>query len=307
MVNRFGRNAPVANPPSFLFPSLMASPLYKIASSIADLHRVLRMPDEFNNAEEQRNILRRVALYRELCQRVRRSSTMTLIFGAIMLAVWSAVIPNGRQFSIFGTIFLCLAILEFGTGLLNRFWPSAEGVLLEGAVLVAFGSWNVARELMIWQGIIQGGQVQVLFLAFGVWWIFQGLQTCRSYFQLRVLFAQRPSAEHLRWFDDLLKEIRESDPRTDALALRLPTEPYISAKLLGENAFFLYPDGDVVILGREEVYLERDATKNPEKPIGYLILAGYPMRPFPLSQANWDNYVNWKGDDGLPVARPIGS
>jgi hypothetical protein len=259
---------------------------------------------DFAEAEQKRNILRRVAAYRDLCNRVRRSSTTSIVFGGIMLAFWYGVLPEAMKFQIFGLIYLGLAMLEFGTGLLNRFFPSAEGVLLEGVVLFAFGGWNLGREILIWQGILPG-RFSAVFAAFGGWWLFQGLNVCRSYFGLRRLFALRPSSEHIRWFEQLVREIRTADPKTDPQALMLPSEPYLSAKLLGDTAIFLFPDGQVEVLARSDVRLDIEPTENPERPRGVLMLGGYVLRPFPLSRANWENYQRWKSEeiDDLPEAR----
>ena len=50
-------------------------------------------------------------------------------------------------------------------------------------------------------------------------------------------------AEHIAWFDDLVREFEPSDPQTDELALDLPTGPHWKAKLLGSTAFFAWLRG----------------------------------------------------------------
>ena len=83
--------------------------------------------DEPIDPEEVRYVLRRVAAYREVCERVRKGSTGSLIFGGIMLAIWQWALPENLKFQWFGIVYLALAILEFGSGVLNRLFPSAEG------------------------------------------------------------------------------------------------------------------------------------------------------------------------------------
>lgn len=262
---------------------------------------------------ETRHVLRQVAVYRDLRNSVRKKSTGNLIFGGIMLAVWQFAIPDQLKFAPFGLVYLALAMLEFCVGLLNRLWPTAEGILLDGLVLMAFGLWNAAREGLVWFKVLPGRINPVLGL-FGVFWLWQGVQTVRSYFQLRAALPERPTAAHLRWFDDLERELRHADPRDDASALALPTDPFLTAKLLGGNAFFLDPNGHVIITARELVTLERVESDDPERPPrGYLSIEGTEYPPFKLSDANWNNYVAWKReggedplatDDSPPPVRP---
>lgn len=255
---------------------------------------------------ETRHVLRQVAVYRDLRNSVRKKSTGNLIFGGIMLAVWQFAIPDPLKFAPFGIVYLALAMLEFCVGLLNRLWPTAEGILLDGLVLFAFGLWNVARFALVWVKVLPGPASPVLGV-FGLFWLFQGAQTVRSYFQLRASLPARPTNEHLRWFDDLERELRHADPRDDASALAVPTDPFLTAKLLGDNAFFLDPNGHVLIAARADVSLERVESGDPERPQrGYLSIEGVEYPPFKLSEANWNNYVAWKregGEDPLATAQ----
>src|SRR5690349_14406751 len=104
--------------------------------------------DDWLAGEQKRAVLRNVAAYRVLCQRVRRGATGGLIFGAFMLGIWY-LIPNRGQFgkfSPFGLIYLGLAALEFTVALWNKVRPSAEGVLMDGLVLTVFGASTLLRQ-----------------------------------------------------------------------------------------------------------------------------------------------------------------
>jgi hypothetical protein len=246
---------------------------------------------------ETRQVLRQVAAYREVCESVRRKSTGSLIFGGIMLAIWYFAL-QGMQFTPFGLVYLGLALLELSVGLLNRVWPTAEGVLLDGLVLFAFGGWNVARAALIWFKLLPGGLNPVL-LVFGIIWLLQGLQTIRSYFQLRRAMPATPTREHLRWFDGLVRELRDADPRDDPKAVAFPTEPFLTGKLLGDTAMFLDQSGAITITVRQDVNLERVESSDPERPPrGYLSIDGSEFPPFKLSDVNWNNYVAWKREGG---------
>lgn len=262
---------------------------------------------------EMRQTLRQVAAYREVCNAVRRKSTGALFFGGIMLAVWYLAIPDFLKFKPFGLVYLILAMLELCVGLLNRIWPTAEGILLDGLVLFAFGLWNVARQVLVWQNLVPG-QVNPVLAVFGLYWLFQGVQTIRSYFALRRAMPMTPTTEHLRWFDGLVRELRDADPREDATSVAFPTEPFLTGKLLGDTAFFLDPSGSVLITTRSDVHLERVESEDPDRPPrGYLSVEGLQFPPFKLSDANWNNYVAWKREGGedplaaadIPSVRPI--
>lgn len=254
----------------------------------------LREPDP----DELRLVLSQVAAYRDVSNSVRKKSTGSLIMGGIMLAVWYFAIPEPFRFTLFGLIYLGLALLEFCVGLLNRLWPTAEGILLDGLVLLVFGCWNAAREGLIWKGILPG-RVNPVLGFFGVYWAFQGIQTIRSYFQLRRAMPARPTIAHLRWFDGLIRELKDADPREDAKAVAFPTDPFLTGKLLGDMAFFLDPSGSVTISSRRDVSLERVLPDDPDRPPrGYLSIDGNEFPPFKLSDVNWNNYVAWKREGG---------
>lgn len=255
--------------------------------------------DDWLLGEQKRAVLRNVAAYRGLCHQVRRSSTGGLIFGAIMLAIWYVAIPDREKFRVFGLIYLGLAGLEFTAAVWNKFRPSAEGVLIDGIVLLAFGAATLLRQYLIFQGQMPG-RVFPLLVLFGAYWVWAGVSHVRSYAQLRRAFAQRPTAEHLRWFDELLHEVRRADPAEDATALDLPTRPPVRGKLLGDTAVFLQAGSDdVIIAARDDVEIEREPAKGRDRdPVGYLLIEGADFGGFPLDPDNWRNYAAWKTEGG---------
>lgn len=243
-------------------------------------------------AEEKRATLRRVAAYRALCDRVRRSALGTLFFGGLMLAFWQFVIPNGLKWTPFGYVLLGLAVLELSVGALNRFFPSAEGILLEGVVAAVFGGLQVWQGLELRRG---GGRTSPSFFVVGVISLLQALGRVREYIAVRREFADRPSAEHIRWFDELAREVRDADPKTDPTALALPTHPFLTAKLLGDTAFFTDGAGEVIIVAREAVELDLEIPDPARPPVGRLSISSVSFHPFTLTKANWENYCAWKG------------
>lgn len=258
--------------------------------------------DDRPDGEEVRHVLRNVAAYRGLCAEVRRSSTGGLFFGGLMFVIWYLAFGQRNDYGPFSLLYLGLAGLEFTVALWNRVNPSAEGILLDGVVLLAFGAATLARHLLIMQGVIVGPAPSVVFTLLAVYWMYSGFSTARSYFYIRRAFSHRPSAEHLRWFNDLLREIKAADPEADPTSLDLPTKPPLRAKLLGDTALFLAPgEDDPLILAREDVVIERlPPAEGDATPRGRLYL-GEEVGVFKLDPANWRNYSAWKWEGGEPV------
>lgn len=265
--------------------------------------------DDWQQGEHRRAVLRNVAAYRDLCQRVRSTATGGLLFGAFMLGIWWFLIPPKEQFGPFGLIYLGLAGLEFAAALWNKVAPSAEGVAIDGIVLLLFGGSHLVRQAVLWQAG-GGGRTSILLVLFGCYWVYQGVSHLRSYWHLRRAFAERPTAEHMRWFEGLVREARNADPANDDDALDLATRPPVRGKLLGDTAVFVVGGTrDVLIVARDDVRIDRTQGKDPDRgPDGYLVIEGEAFGRFPLDGDNWRNYAKWKGTAGdPPVVGPAGS
>jgi hypothetical protein len=264
--------------------------------------------DEPIDPEEVRYVLRRVAAYREVCERVRKGSTGALVSGGIMLAIWYFLLPDRAKFDWFGLVYLTLACLEFGSGLLNRLFPSAEGVLLAALVLMSFGGWNIAREVLIWQKIVAfpgANTVSPIFIVLGFMWLVQGFRQAQGYLQLRRQFAERPTGVQIRWFNDLLREIKYADPKTDPQAVFFDTQPALTGKLLGDTAFFVERGDATIIVARRDVRLEREELGGDRPARGYLSIRGAEFPPFPLGTKTWENFVQWKREGGEEPPPPV--
>jgi hypothetical protein len=255
------------------------------------------------DAARKMMVLHQVAAYRELCRRVARSGTHSLIFGAVMLALWYAQFGQGRAnnaLKLFSLLYLTVAVLEFAVGLMNLF---------DGVVLMVFGASTLARQYMLMQGMAPG-RPSTFFAVFGALWLWQGFNHVRGYNSLRRAFVERPTAAHMRWFEELLREIRSSDPEADPQALDLPSKPRIRGKLLGDLALFLVGGPDqLVIAHRDDVSIipeEADEDDPDRLPFAGLYAEGQELGRFRLDPENWRNYTSWKAEGGEPpVVRPV--
>lgn len=257
------------------------------------------MSDDWNDAEEKRAALRRVAAYRDLQKAVRKSSRGSLFFGAFMLLIWYGLFGAQNDFGAFSLVYLTLGAIEFAVGLWNRVAPSAEGIFFDGAVLILFGAATLLRQYLIWQGHMRGF-LSPFSLMFGAYWLWQGIGHIRSYAIIRQAFVQRPTNEHIAWFDSLIAEINRENPDTDDTLLDLPTKPAVKAKLLGDTAIVLLSrSSDVLVVAREGLTIVPGESRGAERlPFATLILEGVEFSEFTLHPENWRNYKNWKLEGG---------
>lgn len=257
------------------------------------------MADEF----EMRMRLQKVAAYRELCRGIRRSGRENVIFAVIMMFLAYLFIQQGPANPLILALYGILIGGEVLVGLFKWLMPSAEGVLLDGIVLLVFAAFNFGLGFMRLQAGLGLNPVMVFL---GLFMLMGALGRFKVYGQLRRLFADRPSAEHMAWFDELIHEIREADPLTDELALDLPTSPHWKAKLLGSTAFFVSTRGNAVwIAGPEDFEILREkADRGTGHRKALLRIHGLPYPEFEILDVTWANYQRWRIAYPLPQSPP---
>lgn len=249
------------------------------------------MSDDF----EMRMRLQQVAAYRELCRGVRRSGRDNIVFAGLMAflayMVWKGG-PNPLLLSFYGI----LIGSELAVGLYKWAFPSAEGHLFDGLVLLMFAGANLGIEVLG----VRGRAPDVVIVLISLLILSQAINRFRFYGQLRRLFAERPSAEHMAWFDDLVREINSADPQSDELTLDL--QPIWKAKLLGSTAFFVSAKGnDVLVAGPDEFEILREKVdRGTGRRRGILNIHGLPYPELEITDATWANYQRWRTTHPLP-------
>jgi len=234
-----------------------------------------------------RFLLLRVLAYRELCRSVRNSGRGNVFFAGLMLALaYMTFQPNAAGIvAIVYILYVGLALAELAVGLFKWFFPSAEGILFDAILQLVFAGWNLG-----WQGLIfAAGQPPNYFIVIlGVLMLTGSFRRFQSYLELRKAFADRPTNEQIRWFDDLIREIKQADPELDDLALDLPTKPHYKAKLLGATAFFVEKSGrGVLILGPWDFTLHEDGERVR------LQIVDREYKPFAIDESSLKNYRKW--------------
>jgi xanthosine utilization system XapX-like protein len=243
-----------------------------------------------SNDFEMRLQLQKVVAYRELCRKVRHSGQENIVYafilGGFAFFSWN---PNGLYL-----IVICVLLAsEFLVGLVKWFLPSAECFILDGIVFLLLGAYYLGIAYLLFRLI---GKAPPALVLVGAYTVFGGFSRLNVYKIYRKLFAERPSAQHIAWFDELVHEIRTADPHTDNQALDLPTGPHWKAKLLGSTAFFVALRSTAVwVLGPEDfaIALDKpDYTSDKHKAILNVHNRVYPV--FGISSATWENYQKWR-------------
>jgi hypothetical protein len=237
--------------------------------------------------------LQTVAAYRELCRSVQRSGRENVVFALLMLGfAYYTFQPNAvGVMAVVAVLYAGLALAEFAVGLFKWLAPMAEGVLLDAFILLLFAGWNLG-----WQGlaVVAGVPPNPISLLLGLYMLVGAFGRFRSYGTLRRLFAERPSPDHVAWFDDLVHEIRASDPHADDQALDLPTRPHWKAKLLGGTAFFVAGGGAVWVAGPDDFVLRREPTdRGTGRRKALLSIYGEAYPEFEIEDPSWANYTKW--------------
>lgn len=246
--------------------------------------------------------LQRVASYRHLCRAIRRSGRQNVIFALLMLYLAYITFPPAAV-GVAGLLaigYIALSLAELSAGLFKSIYPSAEGVLLDGVILVLFAAWSLGR-------LVLGLQPTANWIVFlGLYMLWGAVGRFREYGHLRRLFADRPTADQIAWFDELVYEIRQADPEVDDQALDLPTKPGLRAKLLGHTAFVAAVRGDlVVVAGPEEFSLSpvRKGRRGEGRRVE-LFLNDQAYPEFEIDDASWANYLKWVASNANTIPGP---
>lgn len=241
---------------------------------------------------EMRARLQQVAAYRDLCRSVRRSGRDNLLVVGLMMLLAYLAWENGVP-PLFLLVYGLLIAGELLAGLIKFVAPSAEGVLLDALVLLAFALFNFGIQALRLQANLPANPVAVFL---GLFMLFGAIGRFRAYNQLRVLFAERPAREHLRWFDELAREVLAADPETDPDTLDLPTRPHWKVKLLGPLAVLVAVRGqEVLIAGPDDLELLREPEDHGTgRRKALLQVHGQAFPEFEISDASWANYQKWR-------------
>jgi hypothetical protein len=246
---------------------------------------------------------RQVVAYRAIIKHISHSANGTLVWGAIMSALWVMRYnrlpgqPAWNELPWYLYLHFALAASELVIGLWKKIAPSPFTFLLDAALLLGFAAVNGLYAYARYQR----GIVDPISIGLAAYMLFLAYQQFQAWVQVNRALVYRPSREQLAKFDELVRDVRRADPEADPHALSLRTRPGWKALLLGDIAFFVASTSDVVVAHKEEVDLEIETDEGEANgPDGsrpaVLWLPGGQFGPFPLDPRNAANFVAWKAD-----------
>lgn len=246
--------------------------------------------------DELKVTFHRVAAYRQICDVVRGTANATLFHGFIFAAFAMLLYRIAGPGSIMFLICTGVAIIEFAVGFWKKLRPSIECILVDAINSTVFGSSLVARFALAHFGVIPRNP-DVISLVLGIWILFSAWSQFRNYLLLLRMFPFRPTREQMAYVDEMISELKLVNPETDPTSLDLPGPPRVRALLADEIAFVMFDaSSEATVLDREHLGLEREEGVGGYPAMGRLVIGGQRFAPFPLSDANWRNYLRWKGE-----------
>jgi hypothetical protein len=244
-------------------------------------------------------IMKQVAAYRDLLRSISKSANGTLTWGVIMMALWLFIyarngMPNWATLKIPAYIHLGIALIELGTGLWKKIAPSPWAILFDAGLMLGFAGMN---GYYAYERYLRNGKIDTISIVFAVLMLVQAFQQFRSWRMIRRSLIVEPNREQLRWFDDLVREVKQADPESDETALLLKSRPVWKAKLLGNLGFFVSDREEVVVAHPAEVDLPLDG-EGPDENGSHIALLDLPSGvygPFKIDATNLKNFRAWNG------------
>src|SRR5688572_14112629 len=97
--------------------------------------------------ESPQERMQRMADYRTTCRFLNQSGKQGIIFGCVFLMIGYVSFAGDLP----SYLYLGLGFLELLIGVLNRYKPSAVGIILDGLMLILLGIWNLSWQVMAFQ------------------------------------------------------------------------------------------------------------------------------------------------------------
>jgi hypothetical protein len=254
-----------------------------------------------NDRAQKLTVMRQLIIYRELTKQISRSANGTLFWALMMGLLWYFAyvgqgMPRWEKIPLYGYIHLTIVILDLVTGLWKKIAPSPITMLIDAVLLLGFAGlffYNAYRR----QGGIGVG------IAFGIYMLIHAYQQFNAWRSLNQLLIVKPTRAQLRWFDDLIREIKKSNPTLDETAMTLDSSPPWKAKLLGDIAFFVSSTGAVEVASQNEIELmatrpdedEVDAhpSERPYRRNAMMSVNDVTIGPFMIDEFSLRNYDRW--------------
>ena len=233
--------------------------------------------------------LQTIADYRTTSRMLRESGRQSFFWGGLMLLLGYLSFTGAA----WNYVYLALGFAEFGVGALNRYRPSAEGIIFDGLLLLVFALWNLGMQALAWLG---GGGVSWFGLVVGVFLLLAGFIRVSWYKRARAGFDDPPTEEQLAWLDGLAREILASDPAQNPDTVEFTSGLRWKGKLLGEAVVLVAQnEAEILVVGRDD--FEMSATGKTlfgGKHTGQVRAGARRFRQAIFAPPALANYEHWK-------------
>lgn len=182
--------------------------------------------------ESPQERMQRMADYRTTCRFLNHSGKQGIVFGCVFLLIGYASFVG----DLLSYLYVGLGSLELLIGVLNRYRPSASGIVLDGIMLILLGIWNLSWLAM---AVAQGLPIPWFSGIFGVMVIIVGIQRIRRYPRVKAAFDEPPTEEQKAWFDDIIREIQEATPDAAGDVVEFRAGFVWKGKRYGDTAIFV--------------------------------------------------------------------
>jgi hypothetical protein len=183
--------------------------------------------------EDDLDALRKTADYLIIRKKLRQKGIGSFIFGILALLSGSL----GLQVNLLNLMLILIGLLLLGVGIWNWVSPTAEGIIVDGIVLLIVALWNIGITLME----IAAGIPPTHWAIIGVLQIFWSIRRFLDYPKYREALRHKPHPEDLKAMDALISKIYKSK-ETEAGAVHFKAKGRVWKGLLARDAV-IFLDG----------------------------------------------------------------
>jgi hypothetical protein len=204
--------------------------------------------------------LQQVAEYRRARKTLRAAGIGSLVFGTIALFMGVSMLAQ----NFINVILVMIGLLLLVEGCWNVFFPTAEGILVDGVALLLVGLWNIFVTVLNMLAAAAGGAATppVQWGVVGVLQIAYGIYRFVSYRRFAEAFRKKPEDEELKRMHELVKMVMKANPKNSEGMISFKAKNFFGQQQwkgqLAENAamFVAAQTHDVLVAGKDDVRID---------------------------------------------------
>lgn len=245
--------------------------------------------DLFENVGE----LRQAAEYRRAVKILRGAGWGAIIFGVLALVIGvPAAVTHPINF----------VLVLFGLGLLaeglwNLLLPTAEGILVDGILLLICALWNLFITIL---SVAAHDPPSVFWAVLGGFQIAWAVSRFVSYGRFRNALAEKPDAETLERLEDIVKDIKQTKSVDDNEIVGFRSRSALKqqdwkGRLGDDAAIFVDKLGyDILVAYKEDVTITVKGKTLLASTLNASIKVGKQRMEATISPESFARYTDWK-------------